>query len=79
VGAGETNWFEYVHYRRADYLDRNLSYLLVDSTNLLNATTHTNAQDRILIGDAVGEYESVTNRYRTEESVRFIQLKILHD
>lgn len=52
------------------------SYLLIDSTNRVNSSIHTNAQDQLLVGDAVGDYEPVTNRYRIEESVRFIQLMI---
>ncbi|MDF7799348.1 acetylxylan esterase [Pontiellaceae bacterium B1224] len=71
---GGTNWFEYVHYRRSG-----LSYLLIDSTNLVDSVANTNAQDQILIGPALDGYEPVTNRYLTDESAKFIQLKIQQD
>jgi hypothetical protein len=76
VNVEETNWIEVIHDRRSDYLEQGLSYLLIDSTNLVHSTTHTNAQDEILIGEAVGDYEPVTNRYEVDESALFIQLKV---
>jgi hypothetical protein len=79
VTLGGTNWFEYVHYRRSDYLEQGLNYLLIDSTNLVHSTTHTNAQDQILFGDAVGGYAPVTNRYRIDDHVKFIRINIQQD
>lgn len=79
VVAGGTNWFEYVHYRRSDYEALGLSYLLIDSTSLMNSVGSTNTQDQIFVGPAVGNYESVTNRYQTEGFAKFIRLKIRQD
>ncbi|VGO19743.1 acetylxylan esterase [Pontiella sulfatireligans] len=73
---GGTNYFEYVHNRRSDYAAQDLSYLLIDSTNLVNSSSSTNAQDQIMVGSAVEGYEPVTNRYITDESSKFIELKI---
>uniref|UniRef100_UPI003562BE99 carbohydrate-binding protein n=1 Tax=Pontiella sp. TaxID=2837462 RepID=UPI003562BE99 len=73
---GGTNWFDLVHYRRTDYANEGLSYLLIDSANLIDSTGSTNAQDRILIGPAADGYEAVTNRYEVEEDVKFIRLDI---
>jgi hypothetical protein len=74
-----TNWFEYVHSRRTDYVAQGLSYLLIDCTNLLDSVRTTNTQDQILVGPAVGDYESVTNRYKANVPTKFIQLKIRQD
>ncbi|VGO13841.1 hypothetical protein PDESU_02398 [Pontiella desulfatans] len=71
-----TNWFEYVHSRRADYTNQGLSYLLIDSTNLVDSVASTNTQDQILVGPSVGGYEPVTNRYIADDPVKFIQLKV---
>ncbi|WP_372847187.1 carbohydrate-binding protein, partial [Pontiella sp.] len=79
VNEGGTNWFDYVHYRRSDYAEAGLSYLLIDSTNLVDSVSHTNAQDQILVGPAVDGYEPVTNRYEADEAVRFIKLEIRQD
>jgi hypothetical protein len=76
---GGTNWFEYIHYRRSDYAEQDLSYLLIDSTNLMNSVSFTNAQDQIYVGPAVDGYEPVTNRYSTDEPVKFIELRIRQD
>jgi hypothetical protein len=76
VSESGTNWFEYVHSRRSDYLEQDLAYLLIDSTNLLDSVLSTNAQDQILIGPAVDGYEPVTNRYLTDDPTKFIELKI---
>jgi hypothetical protein len=56
-----------------------LSYLLIDSTNLLDSVSFTNAQDQVYVGPAVDGYEPVTNRYLTDDSARFIQLQIRRD
>jgi hypothetical protein len=79
MAMGGTNWFEYVHYRRSDYLEQGLSYLLIDSTNLVESTTHTNAQDQILVGTEVDGFEPVTNRYRINDPVKFIRINIQQD
>jgi hypothetical protein len=71
-----TNWFEYVHYRRTDYLDQGLNYLLIDSTNLVDAVSFTNTQDQLSVGDPEGDYEAVTNSYEINESSKFIKLKV---
>ncbi|WP_372847407.1 Ig-like domain-containing protein, partial [Pontiella sp.] len=76
VAEGGTNWFEYVHDRRTDYVAQGLSYLLIDSTNLINSVSSTNAQDQILVGPAIDGYEPVTNRYLIDGAAKFIQLKI---
>jgi hypothetical protein len=39
----------------------------------------TNAEDRILVGSAVCDYEPVTNRYVAEGPAKFFQLKIQKD
>jgi hypothetical protein len=79
VDDGGTNWFEYVHYRRSDYAELGLNYLLIDSTNLVTSVASTNAQDQILVGAAVDSYEPVTNRYVAEGPAKFFQLKIQQD
>ncbi|MDF7799347.1 Ig domain-containing protein [Pontiellaceae bacterium B1224] len=79
ASEGGTNWFEYVHNRRSDYSAQGLSYLLIDSTNLVSSVSNTNGQDQILVGPAVGDYESVTNRYPSGEAAKFIQLIIQQD
>jgi hypothetical protein len=76
---GGTNWFEYVHYRRSDYTNQGLTYLLIDSTNLVDSVSNTNAQDQVLVGPAVDGYEPVTNRYNTDDPVKFIKLIIQQD
>ncbi|MDF7801294.1 Ig-like domain-containing protein [Pontiellaceae bacterium B1224] len=76
VAENGTNWFEIVHYRRSDYVEQGLSYLLIDSTNLLGSVVYTNAQDQILVGPSVDGYEPVTNRYETDEPGTFIELRI---
>jgi hypothetical protein len=73
---GGTNYFEYVHNRRSDYTEQGLSYLLIDSTNLVGSVASTNAQDQIFIGPSVDGYEPVTNRYLTDDPAKFIELKI---
>ncbi|WP_372806791.1 hypothetical protein, partial [Pontiella sp.] len=79
ANEGGTNWFDYVHYRRSDHAAAGLSYLLIDSTNLIDSVTHTNAQDQILIGPSIDGYEPVTNRYEADEPLRFIKLEIRQD
>lgn len=76
---GGTNYFEYVHSRRSDFAVQGLSYLLIDSTNLVDAVSFTNTQDQIHVGPAVDGYEPVTNRYRTGDPVKFIKLRIRQD
>ncbi|MDF7799095.1 Ig-like domain-containing protein [Pontiellaceae bacterium B1224] len=76
---GGTNWFEYIHHRRSDYIAQGLSYQLLNSTNLITSVVFTNAQDQIDVGPAVDGYEPVTNRYLTDKPVRFIQLEIWAD
>ncbi|VGO19744.1 hypothetical protein [Pontiella sulfatireligans] len=76
---GGTNYFEYVHSRRTDYGAQGLSYLLIDSTNLVNSSSSTNAQDQVLVGPAVDGYEPVTNRYLTDDPVKYIKLEIQKD
>ncbi len=79
VTENGTNWFDYVYYRRSDYVAEGLSYLLIDSTNLVDSISSTNAYDHVLVGPAVNEYEVVTNRYESDEQVRFIKLEIRQD
>jgi hypothetical protein len=79
ASEGGTNWVEYVHHRRSDYAGQGLSYLLIDSTNLVDSVAFTNAQDQIFVGPAVDGYEPVTNRYLTDESEKFIKLRIRQD
>ncbi len=76
AAEGGTNYFEYVHNRRADYAAQGLSYLLLDKTNLITSVVGTNTQDQILIGVASASYEPVTNRYVIDEPVKFIELKV---
>jgi hypothetical protein len=76
VADGGTNYIEFVHARRSDYAAQGLSYLLIDSTNLMAVAASTNAQDQILIGPAVAGFELVTNRYAIDGPARFIQLKV---
>lgn len=76
--ADGTNWFDYVHYRRSDYAELGLTYLLIDSTNLLDAAAaSTNTQDEVLTGPSAGGW--VTNRYKIEEPVKLIELRIRQD
>ncbi|MDF7799542.1 hypothetical protein P4C99_08700 [Pontiellaceae bacterium B1224] len=79
TSAGGTNWFEYIHYRRSDYAEQGLGYLLIDSTNLVGSVVSTNAQDYIFIGPPNDGYETVTNRYEANESQKFIRLDIRQD
>ncbi|MDF7809242.1 Ig-like domain-containing protein [Pontiellaceae bacterium B12219] len=74
-----TSYFEFVHKRRSDYLDLGLSYHLINSTNLMDSTQNTNAQDQILIGGSVEDYESVTNRYLMVDPAMFLKLDIQSD
>ncbi|VGO13048.1 hypothetical protein PDESU_01602 [Pontiella desulfatans] len=76
VSEGGTNWFEYVHGRRSDYVEQGLSYLLIDSTNLVASATSTNTQDQILVGLGIDGYEPVTNRYLIEEPEKFIEFQV---
>jgi len=76
---GGTNWFEYVHNRRSDYVAQGLSYLLIDTPELVSPSPATNTQDQILVGGESGGYESVTNCYVTDDPVKFIKLKIQQD
>jgi hypothetical protein len=79
VVDGGTNYFEYVHYRRSDYISQGLTYLLIDSTNLVDSILSTNTQAHIITGSAVDGYESVTNRYLIDGPAKFIRLKIGKD
>ncbi len=76
---GGTNYLEWVYSRRTDYVAQDLSYLLVDTTNLVNSSSSTNTQDQIRVGPAVDGYEPVTNRYLTDDPAKFLQLKIRQD
>ena len=77
VNEGGTNYFEYVHDRRTDYVAQDLTYNLIDNTNLQYPTLSTNAQDEVVVGEAVGSYETVTNRYDTTAvPVRFVELEV---
>ncbi|MDF7806355.1 hypothetical protein P4E94_02825 [Pontiellaceae bacterium B12219] len=73
---GGTNYFNYVHNRRTDYAQQGLSYLLIDTTNLVESVANTNAPVQVFVGPSVDGYEPVTNRYVTDESAQFIQLNI---
>ncbi len=74
-----TNWFEYVHYRRTNYVNEGLHYWLIDSARLDSAVVSTNAQDQILVGPVVDGYEPVTNRYEVNDSSLFIKVEIRQD
>ncbi|MEI6892643.1 MAG: family 43 glycosylhydrolase [Pontiella sp.] len=74
-----SNWFDYIYYRRTNYVNEGLNYQLIDSTNLVNSVSSTNAQDQVLVGPAFDGYETVTNRYVTDDLIKFIQLKIRLD
>ncbi|MDF7826523.1 putative glycoside hydrolase [Pontiellaceae bacterium B12227] len=74
-----TNWFEYVHNRRADYVELGLSYLLIDSTDLVGSVSNTNAPSQLFVGPAADGFAPVTNRYRIDASSKFIQLLIQQD
>jgi hypothetical protein len=76
ASEGGTNWVEYIHHRRSDFAEQGLSYLLIDSTNLVGSVASTNAQDQIFVGPSVDGYEPVTNRYLTDDPAKFIELKI---
>ncbi|VGO18315.1 beta strand repeat-containing protein [Pontiella sulfatireligans] len=77
VAEGSTNYFEYVHDRRSDYVKRSLTYDLIDTENLIyQIGLATNSQDEVNMGTAVGSYETVTNRYITDKSVQFIELEV---
>ncbi|WP_168442093.1 Ig-like domain-containing protein [Pontiella desulfatans] len=76
---GGTNFFEYVHSRRSGFAGQGLTYLLIDSTNLVDSVSFTNAQNEILVGPSVDGYESVTNRYRTDDPVKYLNLQIRLD
>ncbi|MDF7808789.1 Ig-like domain-containing protein [Pontiellaceae bacterium B12219] len=79
TAAAGTNYFEYIHFRRVDYAAEGLSYLMMDTTNLIGSVFMTNAQDQILVGPAVDGYESVTNRYAADVPAAFIKLEIRKD
>jgi len=79
VNDGGTNYFEFVHDRRTDYVAQSLTYNLIDTPNLVYPTLSTNAQDEVAIGAASGGYEPVTNRYIADESAQFIQLEVKQD
>ncbi|WP_372795837.1 hypothetical protein [Pontiella sp.] len=74
-----TNWFDYVHSRRADYAAQGLHYLLIESTNLVTGGATTNMPDEVLVGPVVEGVETVTNRYRTDAPIKFLQLKVRQD
>ncbi|VGO15663.1 hypothetical protein PDESU_04248 [Pontiella desulfatans] len=74
-----TDWFDYVHYRRANHVAEGLSYWLIDSTSLVESVTATNTQDHVIVGPAVNGYEPVTNRYEADGAARFIKLEIRQD
>ncbi|MDF7826518.1 hypothetical protein P4B35_20980 [Pontiellaceae bacterium B12227] len=76
---GGTNWFEYIHSRRSDYAEQGMSYLLIDSTNLMDSALSTNMQDQILVGPSADGYEPVTNRYVADDPAQFIKLEIRQD
>jgi hypothetical protein len=79
VDEDETSWFEYVYYRRTDYLEQGLSYEVMDFANLDSSDVQTDTQDEIVVGSDVDGYQKIINRYRIEDSARFIQLKIEQD
>ncbi|MEI6892080.1 MAG: Ig domain-containing protein [Pontiella sp.] len=79
TSEGGTNYFELIHYRRSDYVDQGLNFLLIDATNLMNSVSNTNTQDQILVGPAVDGYELITNRYISNQSAEFIKLMIRKD
>jgi hypothetical protein len=76
VVDGGTNYFEYVHYRRSDYISQGLSYSLIDSASLVDSILYTNTQAQITTGSSVDGYEAVTNRYLIDGPAKFIRLKI---
>ncbi|WP_136061149.1 beta strand repeat-containing protein [Pontiella sulfatireligans] len=78
---GGTNYFVYVYDRRSDYVLDGLTYRLIDTADLvLGTSAATNAQDDVFVGAAVstaaGDYEPVTNRYLTDDPVKFVELEI---
>ncbi|WP_372846651.1 hypothetical protein [Pontiella sp.] len=76
VVEGGTNYFEFVHNRRTDHAEQGLTYLLIDTTNLVDSVACTNMQDQIFVGPAVDGYETVTNRYADEGLAKFFRLRI---
>jgi hypothetical protein len=74
-----TSYFEYVHHRRSDYVEQGLSYLLIETTNLVDSVRSTNTQDKVLVGPAVDGYEPVTNRYVVDGPTQFVELQIQRD
>ncbi|VGO15446.1 hypothetical protein PDESU_04029 [Pontiella desulfatans] len=79
VTTGGTGYVEWVYRRRSDHVAQGLSYLLIDSTNLVGPRSGTNAADHIQVGPAVDGYEPVTNRYSTGEPAKFIEFRIRQD
>lgn len=80
VVDGGTNYLEYVHTRRSTYVADGLTYNLIDTENLVSGISpSTNAQDQVLIGTVVDGYEPVTNRYVTDDPVKFVELEVQQD
>lgn len=66
VVEGETQYFEYMYYRRSDYFEKGLSYQLLDSTNLVFGDSF-DAQDQVIVDPAVDSYDPMFDRYLIDE------------
>tara|TARA_A100001015_G_scaffold118293_1_gene131188 strand:- start:1715 stop:4777 length:3063 start_codon:yes stop_codon:yes gene_type:complete len=61
----------------AHQLDSDLTYRLMDKTNLVSETWQTNTWDSRTIGSSSGEYTMVSNHYSTTNILhRFIQIEV---
>ena len=70
-----SNVFTFVH--TSNTVDGNLSYLLLDRTNLVSGISHTNHWDSQTIGLINGDYAVVSNHYVVGARERlFIQLNM---
>lgn len=77
-----TNWFTYVYNRRTDYVDRSLSYDVVNKDDLVIGPWTNDYELAIgvsspFVASLGDEFESVTNRISMEgQSQEFTQLEI---
>ena len=62
----ESHYFEYMYYRRSDYLERGLSYRLMDSLDLIFGNSF-DAEDQVIVDPTVDGYEPVFNRYLIDD------------
>ncbi len=77
---GGTNFFEYVYNRRRNAGARGLTYTLTDTANLPIGNWVTNTTAEVDAGIIDADFETVTNRWSTDDNpIQFIDLIIQED